>query len=131
MLIACGLMLPRYLRPRPAQARTELTGPSLVDRAVERRPRAGAAPVEAPVASGQASAPEAQGPGSADVSEAASEEESPQLGTLTRLLPVAVIAAAICLFASELMTMFEFTPAGRRGALLAGRRRPPLATRRS
>ena len=46
------------------------------------------------------------------MNEAASEEESPQLGTLTRLLPVAVIAAAICLFASELMTMFEFAPPG-------------------
>lgn len=34
VLIASGLMLRRYLRPRPAQARTELTGPSLVDRAV-------------------------------------------------------------------------------------------------
>ena len=34
VLIASGLLLPRYLRPRPAQARTELTGPSLVDRAV-------------------------------------------------------------------------------------------------
>ena len=33
-------------------------------------------------------------------------------GRLTRLLPIAVIAAAICLFASELMTMFEFTPPG-------------------
>ena len=30
----------------------------------------------------------------------------------TRLLPVAVIAAAVCLFASELMTVFEFTPPG-------------------
>ena len=46
------------------------------------------------------------------MSEASSEAERPQLGTLTRLLPVAVIAAAICLFASELMTMFEFTPPG-------------------
>ncbi len=34
------------------------------------------------------------------------------LSRLTRLLPVAVIAAAICLFASELMTMFEFRPPG-------------------
>jgi hypothetical protein len=34
------------------------------------------------------------------------------LGRLTRLLPVAVIAAAICLFASELMTMFELRPPG-------------------
>jgi hypothetical protein len=33
-------------------------------------------------------------------------------GRLTKLLPFAVIAAAICLFASELMTMFEFTPPG-------------------
>jgi hypothetical protein len=31
---------------------------------------------------------------------------------LTRLLPVACLAAAVCLFASELMTMFEFTPPG-------------------
>ena len=33
-------------------------------------------------------------------------------GRLTRLLPIAVIAAAHGLFASELMTMFEFTPPG-------------------
>ena len=31
---------------------------------------------------------------------------------LTRLLPVACLAAAVCLFASELMTTFEFTPPG-------------------
>lgn len=31
---------------------------------------------------------------------------------LTRLLPIACLAAAICLFASELMTTFEFTPPG-------------------
>ena len=31
---------------------------------------------------------------------------------LTRLLPIACLAAAICLFASELMTMFELTPPG-------------------
>jgi hypothetical protein len=36
----------------------------------------------------------------------------PQLSRITRLLPVAVIAAAVCLFASELMTMFEFRPPG-------------------
>ena len=30
----------------------------------------------------------------------------------TRLLPIACILAAICLFASELMTAFEFTPPG-------------------
>jgi hypothetical protein len=30
--------------------------------------------------------------------------------TLTRLLPVACLIAALCLFASELMTIFEFTP---------------------
>ena len=34
------------------------------------------------------------------------------VGRLTRLLPVACIVAAICLFASDLMTMFEFTPPG-------------------
>ena len=33
-------------------------------------------------------------------------------GRLTKLLPYAVIAAAVCLFASELMTLFEFTPPG-------------------
>ena len=32
--------------------------------------------------------------------------------TLTKLLPIACLAAAICLFASELMTTFEFTPPG-------------------
>jgi hypothetical protein len=38
---------------------------------------------------------------------------APELpGRLTRLLPLAVIAAAVCLFASELMTLFEFTPPG-------------------
>jgi hypothetical protein len=36
----------------------------------------------------------------------------PQLSRVTRLLPLAVLAAAICLFASELMTMFEFRPPG-------------------
>ena len=35
-----------------------------------------------------------------------------------------MIAAAACLFASELMVMFEFTPPGRRGALRPGRGRP-------
>ena len=35
-----------------------------------------------------------------------------QLSRATRLLPVAVLAAAICLFASELMTMFELRPPG-------------------
>ena len=34
------------------------------------------------------------------------------VGRLTRLLPLACLAAAICLFASELMTTFEFTPPG-------------------
>ncbi len=42
--------------------------------------------------------------------EAAELAERP--GRLTRLLPIAVIAAAVCLFASELMVMFEFTPPG-------------------
>jgi len=46
------------------------------------------------------------------VSTAAQTPDNPKLGALTRLLPVAVIAAAICLFASELMTMFEFRPPG-------------------
>lgn len=31
---------------------------------------------------------------------------------LTRLLPLACLAAALCLFASELLTTFEFTPPG-------------------
>jgi hypothetical protein len=35
-----------------------------------------------------------------------------ELGLLTRLLPLAVLTAAIVLFASELMTTFEFTPQG-------------------
>jgi hypothetical protein len=34
------------------------------------------------------------------------------VGTLTRLLPLACLLAALCLFASELMTMFEFIPPG-------------------
>ena len=34
------------------------------------------------------------------------------VGPLTRLLPVACIVAAVCLFASELMTTFELTPPG-------------------
>lgn len=33
-------------------------------------------------------------------------------GRVTRLLPLACLAAALVLFASELMTMFEFTPPG-------------------
>ncbi len=36
----------------------------------------------------------------------------PEIGRVTKLLPIAVIAAAVCLFASELMVMFEFTPPG-------------------
>jgi hypothetical protein len=35
-----------------------------------------------------------------------------ELGLLTRLLPLAVLISAIALFASELMTTFEFTPQG-------------------
>ena len=35
-----------------------------------------------------------------------------ELGLLTRLLPLAVLVAAIVLFTSELMTTFEFTPQG-------------------
>ncbi len=35
-----------------------------------------------------------------------------ELGLLTRLLPLAVLISAIVLFASELMTTFEFTPQG-------------------
>ena len=35
-----------------------------------------------------------------------------ELSKTTRLLPLAVIAAAGCLFASELMTVFDFTPPG-------------------
>jgi len=46
------------------------------------------------------------------VSAEAGADERPQLSRLTKLLPIAVIAAAICLFASELMTMFEFRPPG-------------------
>jgi hypothetical protein len=37
---------------------------------------------------------------------------TPGIGRLTKLLPIAVIAAAVCLFASELMTLFEFIPPG-------------------
>ena len=37
---------------------------------------------------------------------------SDDIGRLTRLLPLACLAAAICLFASELMTTFAFTPPG-------------------
>jgi hypothetical protein len=35
-----------------------------------------------------------------------------ELGLLTRLLPLAVLVSAMVLFASELMTTFEFTPQG-------------------
>ena len=38
--------------------------------------------------------------------------EATGVTTLTRLLPIACLVAAICLFASELMTTFEFTPPG-------------------
>ena len=34
------------------------------------------------------------------------EADEAELGRLTRLLPLSVIAAAVCLFASELMTIF-------------------------
>ncbi|MQA74910.1 MAG: hypothetical protein GEU88_11315 [Solirubrobacterales bacterium] len=37
---------------------------------------------------------------------------SADVGRLTRLLPLACLVAAICLFASELMTTFDFTPPG-------------------
>ena len=40
------------------------------------------------------------------------EADEAELGRLTRLLPLAVIAAAVCLFASELMTIFDFGPVG-------------------
>ena len=36
----------------------------------------------------------------------------PGVTAVTRLLPIACLAAAVCLFASELMTTFEFTPPG-------------------
>ncbi len=38
--------------------------------------------------------------------------ETTGITPLTRLLPVACLVAAICLFASEMMTTFEFTPPG-------------------
>lgn len=41
-----------------------------------------------------------------------SAPESSGVSTLTRLLPLACLASALCLFASETMTMFEFTPPG-------------------
>ncbi len=40
------------------------------------------------------------------------EMDGVKLGVLTRLLPLAVLIAATVLFASELMTTFEFTPQG-------------------
>lgn len=40
------------------------------------------------------------------------ELKGAELGLLTRLLPLAVLISAIVLFASELMTTFEFTPQG-------------------
>ena len=40
------------------------------------------------------------------------ELDGAELGLLTRLLPLAVLIAALVLFASELMTTFEFTPQG-------------------
>lgn len=40
------------------------------------------------------------------------ELDGVELGLLTRLLPLAVLISAIVLFASELMTTFEFTPQG-------------------
>jgi hypothetical protein len=44
---------------------------------------------------------------------AAGEElDGVELGLLTRLLPLAVLISAIVVFASELMTTFEFTPQG-------------------
>ena len=36
----------------------------------------------------------------------------PRVSVLTRLLPLACLAAALCLIASETMVMFEFTPPG-------------------
>jgi hypothetical protein len=47
-----------------------------------------------------------------DVSDDDKELGTTELGLLTRLLPLAVLVAAIVLFASELMTTFEFTPQG-------------------
>jgi len=41
-----------------------------------------------------------------------SAEAAVKVSFLTRLLPLAVLVSAGCLFASELMTTFEFTPPG-------------------
>lgn len=38
--------------------------------------------------------------------------EAPRVAPLTRLLPLACLAAAVCLFAAEQMTTFEYTPPG-------------------
>ncbi len=46
------------------------------------------------------------------MSAATEPADGAQLGRLTRLLPYAVLAAAVCLFASELMTLFEFRSQG-------------------
>lgn len=40
------------------------------------------------------------------------ETTDTQITPLTRLLPLACLAAALCLIASEMMTTFEFTPPG-------------------
>lgn len=39
-------------------------------------------------------------------------DDAVSVSRLTRLLPLAVLISAVCLFASELMTTFEFTPPG-------------------
>ena len=42
----------------------------------------------------------------------AGAEPARRLSLITRLLPLAIVGAAICLFASELMTMFDLRPPG-------------------
>ena len=115
VLIACGLLLPLYLRPAPAGAAARSPPgrprPAVIASRAKDVARAGAGAAAEARAAREA---EAQGAGEGqgrrdgrggDVSEAG-------ITRATRLLPVAVIAAAICLFASELMTVFEFTPPG-------------------
>ena len=111
VLIACGVMLPLYLRPARA---TVVTGPSpaaviagQVKAGGARAPRPRLRMPSLPRRRRGSPAGEAQGPGGRNVS-----RDGGAVERRTRLLPLAVIAAAVCLFASELMTVFDFTPPG-------------------
>ena len=95
MIAVCGLILPALPAPGPGGrlARVEACAPVAARPREERR---------APAA--------AEGGGAETVRPEGLERLSDP--RFMRLLPLACLAAAVCLFASELMTTFEFIPPG-------------------